>query len=279
MRKLTPPVITHSQVLLSCISNIRNNDLLKNVKNNLQAFEDASNIYNVKGENGCLHQLDTHNSVASVITKDEMIFLYNKMVNKRNPARNYYDVLLHQSVKCPYCGYGSPTTLDHFLPKTHFPIYAVDPLNLVPCCRDCNSTKLDEILEDGNSLLHPYYDNFDNERWLYCEIGYFETLAFNFTIKKPTNWSEVKFKKLQQHFKLFQLNKLFIGFASDEFADSIFEIKNLYDLHGPDAVKDNLQLKFESCNYNLKNHWKTALYYALKKDDNFYDWISHFNLF
>jgi hypothetical protein len=57
---------------------------------------------------------------------------------------------------CPLCGITSVATHDHYLPATLFPEFAVHPLNLVPCCLKCNSTKGDDWLnEDGNRLyLH-----------------------------------------------------------------------------------------------------------------------------
>lgn len=275
MRKVNPPNLTHSEIIQSCVINIHDKTLIQRVNNNLQIFENASLEYKKKGYLGCLDQIDNHSSVNGIITKSEMKFLYEKMVKKGNLARGYYDEIIHQSIKCPYCGYGTSTTLDHYLPKSEFPMYAVDPINLVPCCKDCNTTKLARTLEDSQQL-HAYFDNVDDERWLYCEVGYFETLAFKFVVKKPASWSEEKFNKMKNHFSLFNLNNLFIGFASDEFSDSIFELKTFYDQNGKEALENHLILKFESCYRNLKNHWKTALYGALKDEEYFCDWIKDF---
>lgn len=277
MRKLDPPNINHSDVLLSCISNIEDITLYDRVNSNLVIFETASNNYIENGLTGNLQNIQSHESVNNFISKSEMKFLYNKMVNKRNPARDYYDRLLHKSKKCPFCGYGVSYTLDHFLPKSEYPIYAVDPINLVPCCRDCNSTKLTKTVEKNDLFLHPYFDNVDDERWLFCEVGYFDTLAFYFKVEKPPSWSRSKYIKMKYHFDTFNLNSLFSGFASDEFSDSIYELKHLYDLSGAENLKEELDLKYDSCNNNLKNHWKTAMYDALRRETFFYEeWIEGF---
>ena len=59
---------------------------------------------------------------------------------------------------CPLCGITSVATHDHYMPASLFPEFAVHPLNLVPCCFMCNSTKGDDWLdEDGNRLyMHTY---------------------------------------------------------------------------------------------------------------------------
>ncbi|TPJ42888.1 HNH endonuclease signature motif containing protein [Mesorhizobium sp. B2-7-1] len=59
---------------------------------------------------------------------------------------------------CPFCGgLGHTWTLDHYLPKANFPAYSVNPSNLVPCCRDCNSGKNASFgAELHEQTLHPY---------------------------------------------------------------------------------------------------------------------------
>lgn len=68
---------------------------------------------------------------------------------------------------CPMCGSMHSGTLDHYLPKNGFPIYALFSKNLVPACK-CNS-KRKEILMGASSnerILHPYFDDCLGERIL-----------------------------------------------------------------------------------------------------------------
>jgi len=279
MRKLPPPEITNTEVIKACISNIEDATLNSNVLGNLSTFNRAIDTYVTNGANRTLETITSHTDINGVISKDQMKFLYGKMVIKKNKsARDYYDILLHSAKKCPFCGYGVTSTLDHLLPKSQFPIYAVAPINLVPSCKDCNTTKLAMTTQDNIIFMHPYFDNVDDERWLFCEVGYFEdTVVFRFTVIKPLSWSELKFKRMEYHFKSFNLNNLFIGFASDEFSDSLYGFKKLLDTKGSVEVKNDLDSKFESCESNLINHWKTAMYDTLRNDELFYiEWLKQY---
>lgn len=63
---------------------------------------------------------------------------------------------------CPYCnisytynrGKTATAQLDHFFPKSEYPILALCFYNLVPCCPACNKIKLD----DTEALASPYKD-------------------------------------------------------------------------------------------------------------------------
>ena len=62
---------------------------------------------------------------------------------------------------CPSCGEdGKPETLDHYLPKTHYPEYSILTKNLVPMCSKCQGVKLAEVLSNSGQrqFIHPYFD-------------------------------------------------------------------------------------------------------------------------
>ncbi|MFE3576858.1 HNH endonuclease [Lysinibacillus sp. NPDC059133] len=286
MRKLPPPTLSSKEVLISCISNIMDNTLFTDVNSNLSLYESAEKSYERKGSTGNLHTIQSHSDINGQITKNQMMFLYNKMVKKENPSRDFYDILLASSRKCPFCGYGKSTTLDHFLPKSSFPIYAVTPINLVPCCKDCNTTKLAKTTDEELLFLHPYFDNVDDSRWLYCEIGiYPETVGFRFKVVKPSNWDKEKFDRMQYHFETFNLNDLFMNFATEEFSDNLFYLKDLHNsclqngatfTEAALVIKDDLNSKYISCQYNLVNHWKTAMYDSLRSSDVFINWLKNY---
>ncbi|MBS6239520.1 hypothetical protein AAH082_04430 [Phocaeicola vulgatus] len=86
---------------------------------------------------------------------------------------------------CPYCGinfipvlrkgnYNIKPEIDHFFPKSDFPILAFSFYNLIPCCHDCNHKFLKgdnpPINMDNNELylMNPY--KFETEK-LRFEIG------------------------------------------------------------------------------------------------------------
>jgi 5-methylcytosine-specific restriction endonuclease McrA len=90
---------------------------------------------------------------------------YDKLISK-----NYNNDLISNlgiSV-CPYCnrdyvnnrGDYSSVQLDHFFPRSKFPIFAVSLFNLIPSCYACNHIKSDKMLS-----LSPY-DEFDVDELL-----------------------------------------------------------------------------------------------------------------
>ncbi len=66
---------------------------------------------------------------------------------------------------CPMCGSMHCNTLDHILPKTKFPSFAIFGLNLVPAC-NCNSWRGQTLLgaHKGERILHPYFDDILGQR-------------------------------------------------------------------------------------------------------------------
>lgn len=70
-------------------------------------------------------------------------------------------ILLAHNGRCPYCGQQIVKTLDHYLPKTLYPTYAITPYNLVPSCDACNKIKMTESFDSyEQQTIHPYYDDF-----------------------------------------------------------------------------------------------------------------------
>jgi 5-methylcytosine-specific restriction endonuclease McrA len=61
---------------------------------------------------------------------------------------NYYDGLVGTNEKCPFCGISDILTpdhtkrdaLDHYLPKDTYPFNSVNPDNLAPICKTCNTS-------------------------------------------------------------------------------------------------------------------------------------------
>lgn len=269
MKKLEKPNITHMMLLEACTSNINNVDLRQRILEELEFFKMSSKEYNEKGLLGELSEIRMQDNVNGRISKDEMKFLYSKMVAKGQPGRDFYDIILHKSKVCPVCGFGKSRTLDHYLPKAIYPAYAIDPLNLIPCCRDCNFEKRSDIPQKGKETLHPYYDVVSDERWLYAEVAYNEGLAFIFDVKKPQNWTIDKFSKVSYHFYVFELFELYSTLASQEISDQAFHLKELFELGGSEAIKEQLMGFHISAQKQNINHWKSAMYEALANNDWF----------
>ncbi|MFW0180082.1 HNH endonuclease, partial [Rothia sp. P5766] len=98
------------------------------------------------------------NSTESVGTDDSLFIkfmgnLYDKY--KSNLLRRLE--FISKNSRCSYCQVSRPNTLDHFLPKSHFPLLAISPLNLIPSCSECNSSiSTKNKYTDTQALIYPY---------------------------------------------------------------------------------------------------------------------------
>lgn len=101
-------------------------------------------------------------------------FKYDKLIGSFDGWGAYEITKSTENTLCPYCNRNYTHTvfegnefkgrpeLDHFLPKSIFPFFAVSLFNLIPVCHSCNHSKSDEsVLDWGQgildfSLLHPH---------------------------------------------------------------------------------------------------------------------------
>ena len=172
MRHLQKPQLQIKDILEDCAASYRQGTR-DGIKDKLRAsigvICDESRIYDNEAEQQNWSVFRPHAMVNSVLSKDDMCDVYDSKFVKAEKIKNkYYDHLmsLAKSGKCPICGIGQVSTLDHYLAKAIYPTYAVTPCNLVPVCKDCNFTKRDSALDPMCAPLHAYYDDIDSVIWL-----------------------------------------------------------------------------------------------------------------
>lgn len=212
-------------------------------KNNILSSKDfivrQSKQYDSRALEWELYKFSTHDSLEGGATKEDMKKLYEqKFVKKGQPGRKYYDKLLLKAPnrKCPYCGQREVATVDHYLPKAHYPVFAVTPENLVPSCRDCNTTKLDAKFEEhAQETLHPYYDDFTEDIWIKAKMILEDSVFFVFYAEGPEIWDEEKKQRAKAHFEAFDLDKgLYRSMAIDCFPYYESKINRAYKRGGKD---------------------------------------------
>ncbi len=134
------PLQSAADVLATCIGGVA--DPAQRLR--LQAITgqlvaDAAN-YDQLARIQSLHQVVRAPNVDAV-TRSELEALYSKQMSATNgAARGIYSALRNAAPngKCPLCGIGTVTVLDHHLPKARYPNLSVCPFNLVPACDFCN---------------------------------------------------------------------------------------------------------------------------------------------
>lgn len=277
MRLLKKPSLDIKKFYATCISGVGSADLKIKFTKFTNKVITASQRYDVKSQQHRLYELVEDKEAKSeylltepFITKKEFKCLYEYQVAKENrPGRTVYrDLLITINRKCPFCSVGTVKNLDHFLPKAHFPIFAVTPVNLVPSCRDCNQDKKDDFsVKKKKQTLHPYFDDVTKVKWLIAWVSE-ESIPpiVSYYTEYPESelmYSQELADKVEAHFEAYNLDEKF----TNEAAEMLCGIHNLcmdvFNREGSRGLKSYLIEQKESYEQVHLNSWQGAMYDAL----------------
>jgi hypothetical protein len=234
--------------------------------------EDA---YREKGAMAKLFEIASTPGVGDWVDAGEMENLYSgTLARLGSPVRHIYDTLRSAARHnlCPFCAQRAVGTLDHYLPKTTHPALAITPLNLLPCCADCNKSKLTHLATVAeDQLLHPYFDDADSEIWLTASVMEVSPPAIQFSVARPQNWSELMYMRVLKHFRVLGLGSLYASHAGEELENLRYKLKRLRQSAGAQAVKQHLNEEEMSRRQVNRNSWQAALYAGLAASDWFCD--------
>ena len=273
MRQLPKPMAPFNVVCNACISGISDLTLRR-------AFDAASDLmqrdaeqYDVYASKGTLHSLQpmkirNEDIALGNLTKQQLKDLYGTYMVKREAGRKYYDeiLMLSDDGVCPLCSCGYVSTLDHYLPKGLFPSISVLPTNLVPACRDCNTSKLAGFGTELEMSIHPYFDDqrFFTDRWIFAKIRFEHCVRAEYFVSPPAHWDFVSKRRVKAHFKDLNLQKKYAVAAADELA-STADMLSTYLVTEEERVR-YLNARATSFRINNVNAWQAALLSALASD-------------
>lgn len=277
MRSIKEPILDPTETYTTCLEGV-SDDALKTkyeeITNNIHSAADDYKNKVIQKKLFLTTKITAPNDTVVVgnVTKKELKNLYDSyMVSQKKPARKIYDELKSAAPrgKCPYCGFGHASTLDHYLPKSKYPLTSVLPINLVPSCKDCNTTK-------GNSFpsiqleqtLHPYFDqgHFISSQWIFAEVMQTSPISIRYLVFPPDSWPLIDKERVRNHAKDYNLLDRF----SVEAADEIPSIRDILLQHAKTLNASQIRQQLQSqevANRNQHiNSWKTALYQALAEN-------------
>jgi 5-methylcytosine-specific restriction endonuclease McrA len=273
MRKLKKPDLSVSEVFDVCVSIAKNGELSKNCLTAKDAITRAEILYENRAASSELYRMRRDRSLFASATKENLATLYTRLRDNKN-ARSIYEGIRKNAApgKCPYCGSGTIGTLDHYLPKMRYPLFTITPANLVPSCERCNGKKRDElVVAPDKQILHPYFDEFWDERWLFAEINCQIPVSANFFVKAPAGWSPTKRKRVEAHFDDLDLDTVFISDAANELSGVKDELEEILRDGTSAGLRKHLKRRADSHFSNCPNGWQTALYHACAESDWFCD--------
>lgn len=242
---------------------------IDSVKDILKVRED---LFETKVHNNTLFEIQRVKTISARVDKHKMISFYEYRLLKKTNGRAIYDEIIISAPYdiCPYCTVGIVKTVDHFLPKSEYPSYSITPINLVPCCRDCNTDKkISYPTNSDDQTFHPYFDKVDNKCWIKAELMQSEPICFKYFVIKPTDWDENLNKRASTHFESYNLNQIFSNEANRELRSMQSNFKRLL-ADDISQLKLHLEQTYQSCLIGLGIlDWKTLMYQELSTNEWF----------
>jgi hypothetical protein len=272
------PTLRAETVFEDCVSSIGSATKVAEFRQAMHLIESAEADYLTAARSHILFGLPASRGgndsiLFGSLSKRDVKGLYSgQMVPAKKAARHHYDRLVVSSPqrRCPFCGFGRATTLDHFLNKANYPWLAIVPANLVPACKDCNQGKgTSRAVSANDQILHPYFEGSElvDDQWLFASVVQTIPLTIDYRAEPPRKWDRTLRRRAERHFADFDLKARFSIEAATELGPLRFTLKSLFAGAGRVGVKQHLTAVAVGEHGNFKNSWKTALYQALAECD------------
>lgn len=230
----------------------------------------GSGEYTEAAGTGTLGQLDPSRFMLPNVLPSEMVDLYERLRDNTLPRAVYTALMSRNSFRrCAYCGDRDATTLDHYLGKASFGVFAVLPANLVPACMPCNSARAARELRTRATpnTLHPHYDDLASIRWLRARIVdrggpvarlYADPASVSTPFLRARSAEHLTALNLKRYFKLK---------AAQELAGLDEVLPDMLARQGISAVIEHLSVQARQRSVSRMNCWERALFEALAEDD------------
>jgi hypothetical protein len=225
--------------------------------------------YSVRGRTQKMHLFSS--SPISEALGDKARALYdNRMVHKSGTGRVHYAQLRMIADICPYCLERSTETLDHYLPKSSFPLLSITPVNLIPSCDTCNRKKLDDlVLKSEDQFIHPYFETLFGFNWLsakVCKDGAEERPRVEFLVRTGPSVPTTLAKRITKQFERLELSRLYSIQAGVEINSLRLPLEDIFVADGIAGVKSDLYRQKRQWSDSTEKVWKAVMFRALARD-------------
>lgn len=279
MLRLRKPTIGLLNVYNDCISD---KNAIRKTFNIHADYIDSSiiffnEIFNIKAQTESLHTLPVLKRVFGCITAAELENLYTNGMVTLVDGRKHYNTLINSAAEdtCPLCALRKVNTLDHYLPKAHYPQYAISPINLYPCCTDCNKAKGDKKnLAKEEQTINPYFDNIENIQWLSARVVKDPIVRIVYYVDLPRGYPVTLKARIQNHFDTLEIKSLYASNAASLLTSNRLNFQSLYRDEGPAGLCKHLNRTRDSIAEKNLNQWDAVCYSALLASKDF---INHWH--
>ena len=193
----------------------------------------------------------------------------------RGPYNSHYLFRKHGLRTCPYCNINridvlnNPSLLtgelDHFIPKTLYPIFSVSFFNLIPSCKICNKLKL--------AIDKPMANPLDSQ------LSVSDSFRFGIEVRKSTfpryknsfavayfrnpGLSKLNEKKIKNFLKAFRIRKQY--FKDKDLAQEVIQKDYIFN----DSYRDELYRKYGGKVFSTPADLSRAIFGAYERKE---DW-------
>lgn len=273
MRSVPPPEFNTQYVINSLFKRMRNEDKKSVTLNNSARLVGAESILTKANATKGWHALNQSKFTVDQYVDDWIRKIYaENLVSKASAKREIYSNLTFSfSKKCPICWCRNIETLDHYMPKSLYPLLALTPSNLIPSCFKCNMSK---SASTPNSLhecgFNPYFDSTPDHQWLQAVVDSKSgTVRFNAS-DHAQQCNDSLCKRIEKHFTDASLDYLYGIESSQEIGSHQYswnKIRNGFD--GIEELRCELEVSHLEYSKTNKNGWRAVLYGALIESDWF----------
>jgi hypothetical protein len=266
MRPLPRPNLNAAAVIDACINSIQDQAIRDGLAQIAGTLVLSEADYIMRGTDMALFSIPQSPTVGGVVSGTTMKRVYASTFVKSARTRAMYDALkaAPENDMCPLCAQRTVSTLDHYLAQSLHANLTIVPANLVPACAECNKNKLDrQPANAADQSFHPYFDNFDDARWLRAQVVQGSPAALLFNVSQPPLWDAMKFERAQRHFNAFKLAPLYASHAGVELTNIRFSLSNIAARGSPEDIQAFLLDRAASARHANLNSWQTATYEAL----------------
>lgn len=180
---------------------------------------------------------------------------------------------------CPSCGEeGSPSTIDHYLPKEKYPEFSVTPVNMTPMCDACQTAKGQKTLDENGRriFLHPYYDEFLSSQVVRLTIGRPFSAPEDFALEPVESLDADLAGLVRRHICELHMDKRYGAFFRDEYMRLLRLSQEARDL-GLDIAED-IPTYRRLYRKKAVNLWPHIFYTAVAADDELIEYLRNGDL-
>jgi hypothetical protein len=225
--------------------------------------------YTLRGQMRRMHLFAS--SPVSKALGDKVRALYeNRMVHKSGTGRDNYNKIRMIADICPYCLERATETLDHYLPKSSFPLLSITPVNLIPSCDTCNRKKLDDpVHRKEDQFVHPYFETLFGFNWLsakVCKDGAEERPRVDFSVRMDETVPIVLATRISKQFDTLDLSRLYSIQAGVEINSLRFPLDVIFVADGVRGVRSELFRQGRQWSESTEKVWKAVMFRALARN-------------